>query len=479
VSGTTLSPAECAFPDGFLWGAATASYQIEGAAAEDGKGESNWDVFCRRPGAVFEGHTGDVACDHYHRYPEDVALMKALGVSAYRFSISWPRVLPEGTGSVNRAGLDFYDRLTDAVLAAGIQPFCTLFHWDLPQALQHRGGFLNRDMADWFAEYAALMGRKLGDRLRIWATQNEPQCYIGLGLLTGTHAPGLKLGFSETLLAAHHSMLAHGKAVRALRASVSGAQVGYVIATTTMRPATGTDADVAAARDAMFAVRDRTHWNNAWWADPVLLGAYPSDGLDLFGRDMPNFPAGDLEEMRQPLDWLGINIYKADTVRRGADGLPQAVPVKPGHPRSGVDWQPITPDSHYFGPRFFYDRYRVPIWMTESGLSTRDQVSLDGRVHDPQRIDYMQRTLLELRRAMHDGVPVKGYMAWSLLDNFEWADGYKQRFGLVYVDYENQRRIPKDSFDWYARVIATRGASLAGEFAMPPSSMTAPTEGTT
>jgi beta-glucosidase len=479
MTRTIISPADCTFPEDFLWGAATASYQIEGAAAEDGKGESTWDVFCRRPGAVFEGHTGNVACDHYHRYREDVALARTLGLSAYRFSVSWPRVLPEGRGAVNSAGLGFYDRLTDALLAAGVQPFCTLFHWDLPQALQRRGGFLNRDISDWFADYAAVVGRTLGDRVKLWVTQNEPQCYIALGLMTGKHAPGLKLDFPEALLAAHHSMLAHGKAVRALRASVTGARVGYVISTTTARPATETDADVAAARAAMFAVKDRTLWNNAWWTDPVLLGAYPPDGLSLFGREMPAFPAADLEEIGQRLDFLGINIYKADTFRCGADGLPEAVPVAPGYPRSGVEWQPITPDSHYFGPRFFQDRYRIPLWMTESGLSTRDQVSLDGRVHDPQRIDYMQRTLLELRRAMREGVRVLGYMAWSLLDNFEWADGYQQRFGLVYVDYQNQVRIPKDSFDWYGRVIASRGAHLAGDFAMPPSSMTAPGESTT
>lgn len=468
---TRITTQECTFPEGFLWGAATAAYQIEGAAQLDGKGPSIWDAFCKRPGAVFEGHSGDAACDHYHRYRDDVGLMRELGLKAYRFSVSWPRVLPEGKGAPNAQGLDFYDRLTDELLAAGIQPFCTLFHWDLPLALQRSGGFQNRDIADWFADYAALMGRKLGDRVKLWVTQNEPQCYIGHGLVAGMHAPGLKLDFGETLLAGHNSMRAHGKAVSALRATIPASRVGYVIAAPITRPAQETEGDIAAARLQTFAVRDRTHWNNAWWTDPVLLGRYPEDGLELFGAELPPFPDSDFRDMCQPLDFLGLNIYKAETFRRGEDGAPEAVPFAPGYPRSGVDWQPITPDAHYYGPRFFHERYGIPLCITESGLSTRDQVFLDGKVHDPQRIDYMHRVLLELRRAMSTGVPVEGYLFWSLLDNFEWADGYRQRFGLIYVDYVSQRRIPKDSFHWYKQVIASRGAALAGDFALPPASM--------
>jgi beta-glucosidase len=467
MSRVTLTPRDCTYPADFLWGAATAAYQIEGAASEDGKGPSNWDVFCKRPRAVYEGHTGDIACDHYHRYREDVGLMRELGMQAYRFSVSWARVLPEGRGTVNERGLDFYERLTDELLGAGIKPFCTLFHWDLPQALQRAGGFQNRDMAGWFADYAALLGARLGDRIGLWVTQNEPQCYIGHGLTAGIHAPGLKLDFAETLVAAHNSLRAHGRAVTALRAAAPRAQVGYVIAAPITRPATTSEGDLEAARANTFAVTDRTHWNNAWWTDPVLLGRYPEDGLSRFGADMPPFPAADLDEIKQPLDFLGINVYKAETFRRSEDGSPEHVPFIPGYPHTGVDWQPITPDAHYYGPRFFHDRYRIPLWITESGLSTRDHVHLDGRVHDPQRIDYMHRTLLELRRAIGEGVTLRGYMAWSLLDNFEWADGYKQRFGLVYVDYGSLRRIPKDSFHWYKQVIESRGASLSGEFALP------------
>jgi beta-glucosidase len=469
---TRISAADSTFPDSFVWGAATAAYQIEGAARDDGRGPSTWDVFCKRPGAVFEGHSGDVACDHYHRYRDDVGLMRELGLQGYRFSVSWSRVLPEGRGRVNEPGLAFYDRLVDLLLEAGIQPFCTLFHWDLPHALQLRGGFMNRDMANWFADYATILGTRLGDRVKLWVTQNEPQCYIGFGLGTGTHAPGLKLDFSDSLVAAHNSMRAHGKAVSALRSTVASSRIGYVLATQLGRPATDSQADLEAARAATFAVRDRTHWNNAWWTDPVVLGKYPEDGLELFGGEMPAFPDSDWNELKTPIDFLGLNVYRAETYVADPEKQFRMLPVPPGYPRSGVDWQPITPDAMYYGPRFFHDRYKLPFWITENGLSTRDQVFLDGKVHDPQRVDYMHRSLLELRRAMRDGVQVDGYLAWSLLDNFEWADGYKQRFGMVYVDYATQRRIPKDSFHWYKRVIATRGAALSGDFAVPITEVT-------
>jgi beta-glucosidase len=455
------------FPDGFVWGAATASYQIEGAADEDGKGPSVWDAFTRRPGAVFEGHTGDVACDHYHRYVQDVALMKALGVGAYRFSVSWPRVLPAGVGAPNPKGLDFYSRLVDELLASGIAPVCSLFHWDYPQALYLRGGWLNRDSADWFADYAALVADRLGDRIKTWITQNEPQCFIGFGLRDGLHAPGDKLPDPDYLLAAHNGMRAHGKAVQALRAQVRGAQVGYALATQPTQPASDRPEDIEAARTAMFWVRERHQWNNSWWMDPVLFGKYPEDGLATYGADMPAWKASDLDEMKQPIDFIGLNLYKAETFRRGADGQPERLAVPPGYPRSGVDWQPITPSVLYWAPRYCHDRYQLPISITENGLSTRDQVFLDGTVHDPQRIDYMHRVLLEMSRAIRDGVPITSYYAWSLLDNFEWADGYKQRFGLVYVDYQNQKRVPKDSFDWYRQVIASHGKSLLGAHAIP------------
>jgi beta-glucosidase len=459
------------FPEDFMWGVATAAYQIEGAADEDGKGPSVWDAFSKRTGAVFEGHTGDVACDHYHRYREDVALMKRLGVGSYRFSVSWPRVLPAGMGAPNRKGLDFYSRLVDELLGNGIQPLCTVFHWDYPQALYKRGGWLKRDSAEWFADYAKLLGTRLGDRVKVWVTQNEPQCFIGVGHVDGIHAPGDKLPLGEYLVAAHNSMRAHAKAVQALRATVKGAQVGYAIAVSLKQPASASPDDIEAARAATFAV-GRSPWNNAWWTEPVLRGTYPEDGLATYGAQMPRLKASDLDEMKQPLDYLGLNIYKAEYVRRGANGESEELPTPPGYPRSGVDWQPITPACMYWGPRYFHERYRLPIAITESGLSTRDQVFLDGKVHDPQRIDYMHRVLLELSRAIQQGVPVTSYYVWSLLDNFEWAEGYKQRFGLVYVDFQNQKRVPKDSFDWYRQVIATNGKALLDKGRMPVTQVT-------
>ena len=464
-----------AFPNDFVWGTATAAYQVEGAADADGRGPSVWDVFCRRKGAVFEGHSGETACDHYHRYREDIALMKELGVTSYRFSVSWPRVLPEGVGAVNEKGIDFYSRLVDELGKAGIAPMCTVFHWDYPEALYKKGGWLARASADWFAEYTALLADRLSDRVKVWVTQNEPQCFIGLGHLDGVHAPGDRLAFSDYLLAAHNAMRAHAKAVQALRARArdpAATKVGYVLAAQVAQPASDDPADIEAARTATFWVDGRHGWSNAWWTDPVVLGRYPADGLACYGEEMPAIEPGDLDEMKQPLDYLGLNIYKATSYRRGAGGRPEGLPVPPGYPRAGTDWQPITPACLYWGPRFFHERYGLPISITENGLSTRDQVFLDGKVHDPQRIDFMHRHLLELLRAIEDGVPVTGYHAWSFLDNFEWADGYKQRFGLVYVDYQNQKRVPKDSFDWYRKVIATGGRSLLGETVMPAAQVT-------
>ncbi len=463
------------FPKDFVWGAATAAYQVEGAAYDDGKGQSVWDVFCKKKSVIFEGDTGDVACDHYNRFKEDVALLKSLGVKSYRFSVSWPRVLPEGIGASNPKGLDFYSRLLDELGKAGIEPMCTVFHWDYPQALYKKGGWLNRDSADWFAEYTSLLADKFSDRVKWWATQNEPQCFIGMALLDGVHAPGDKLQFGQYLTAGHNAMRAHGKAVQVLRARAKDPKamnIGYVVAAQVTKPATEKPEDVEAARAAIFTVGYRGEWNNTWWMDPVLLGKYPDDGVALAGKDMPKFKASDLEEMKQPLDWLGLNIYKADTFRHGADGKPERIPVPSGYPRAGSDWQPITPACMYWGPRFMYDRYKLPVFITENGLAVRDQVFLDGKVHDPQRIDFMHRYLSELARAVKDGVPVRGYYAWSLLDNFEWADGYKQRFGLVYVDYQNQKRVPKDSFDWYKKVIATNGRNLVDKTAVPITQVT-------
>jgi beta-glucosidase len=460
------------FPKDFQWGAATAAYQIEGAAAEDGRGPSVWDTFSKKPGATWEGNTGDVACDHYHRFREDVGLLKALGVTHYRFSVSWPRVLPAGVGAVNSKGLDFYDRLLDELQRAGITPLCTVYHWDLPQALEDRGGWVNREIADWFAEYTAVLAKRYGDRIKKWVTLNEPQAFIGNGYLRGEFAPGLKKPFPEYLTAAHNAFLAHGRSVQALRANVKDAQIGYVVACNSTRPASDKAEDVEAARYGLHAVTVRHPWMNAWWMDPVLLGSYPEDGLKLYGKDMPAFKSSDFDVMKQPIDFLGLNIYAAWTWRHGVNGKPEAVPFPIGYPRGTTLWHYLAPDAVYWAPRFMHERYKLPVAITENGLASRDHVFLDGKVHDAQRVDYLHRVLLELARAIKDGVPVNGYYAWSLLDNFEWADGYRERFGLIYVDYPTQKRIPKDSYHFYKQVIATRGRSLASATALPAWQMT-------
>ena len=460
------------FPSDFIWGAASSAYQVEGAANIDGRGQSVWDEFCRRPGAVFGGHTGDLACDHYHRYPQDVALMKSLGLKAYRLSIAWPRVLPEGVGAVNESGLAFYDRLIDALLEAGIEPWVTLFHWDMPQSLFRRGGWLNRQSSDWFAEFAALMSRRLADRVSHWMTINEPQIYIGLGHGDGTHAPGLKLGLRDRLLAAHHTLMAHGRGVQALRAECSKPlTIGWAPVGRVKIPATDGPKDVEAARNAMFAINARDCWNNTWFSDPVCLGRYPQDGIELFGADAPRNGADDMHIIRQPLDFYGVNVYSGEPVRAGPDGEAIPITLPPGAPMTTFRW-PILPEALYWGPRFIHERYRLPVVVTENGMSNIDFLDLDGRVQDPQRIDYTRRHLRELGRAIGDGADVRGYFHWSIMDNFEWAEGYRERFGLVHVDYATQQRTLKESALWYRQVIASNGGNLGAPARIPGSGPT-------
>ena len=445
------------FPDRFVWGAATAAFQVEGGALADGRGRSIWDMLCEKAGAIHGGHDAEVSSDHYHRWAEDVALLRQLGLNGYRFSLSWPRILPSGTGQPNPAGLAFYDRLVDGLLEAGITPYVTLFHWDLPLDLYHRGGWLNRDVASWFADYAELVARRLGDRVQHWITLNEPQVFVGHGHYDGRHAPGLKYSLGEMLRCAHHALLAHGRGVQALRAaSPRPARIGFAPMGFPKLPASDSAEDRAAAREQMYSVTEPNHWNLTWWADPVLLGHYPEDGLALFGKDAPKVAAGDLEVISAPTDFLGLNIYQGSVIRRGATGRPEVVAHPPGFPLTGFNW-PVTPEALYWGPKFAFERYQKPIFITENGLSCRDWPSLDERVHDPQRIDFITRHLRELFRAIQDGVPIEGYFHWSALDNFEWADGYKERFGLIYVDYATGRRIPKDSYHWYAKIIASGG----------------------
>ncbi len=457
---------EMEFPKSFTWGAASSAYQIEGAAAADGKGPSVWDAFCTKPGAVFEKHHGNVACDHYQHMAQDVAMMSALGLRAYRFSISWPRVLPLGVGAINEKGLSFYDRLVDELLDNDIEPWVTLFHWDFPQELYLKGGWLNRASVDWFGEYATAVASRLGDRVKNWITINEPQIFLGLGHHTGTHAPGLKLAMRDVLLAGHHVLMAHGKAVQAIRAATpTPVRIGWAPCGKVDAPSTNGIADVEAAFRSTMSVTQKDCWNNTWWADPVCLGTYPEDGVALFGAEVPKIKSGDMELMKQPLDFYGLNIYSCGRVKAGKNGQPETVPNPPGIAQTSFRW-PITPECLYWGSKFVNERYRLPIVITENGMSNLDWVMSDGKVHDPQRIDYTRRHLIELSRAIADGVDVRGYFHWSIMDNFEWAEGYRERFGLVHVDYTTLERTPKDSAYWYGDVIRTNGKSLSSHGGM-------------
>ncbi len=451
------------FPADFVWGVASSSYQIEGAVAEGGRTPSVWDTFCREPGRVFEGHTGDVACDHCNRFEEDVALIADLGVGAYRLSVSWPRVIPSGVGAPSDEGLGFYDRLVDALLARGVTPWITLYHWDHPQSLQDRGGWLARESADWFAEYAGHVVDRLSDRVRHWITINEPQVYIGHGHVMGQHAPGLKLSRRESLLAAHHTLLAHGRAAQVIRdRAKTDPVVGWAPVGDVVSPADDSPESIEAARSLMFTVRDPDgSWafNNTWFGDAAILGRYPEDALKAFGADAPDPQPGDMELIAQPLDFYGVNIYTGHRARMGAAG-PELVPFPPGCPRTAFGWT-VSPESLYWGPRFLAERYKLPIYITENGLASMDWVSEDGAVHDPGRIDFLSRYLTQLGRAVRDGVDVRGYFHWSILDNFEWAEGYRMRFGLVHVDYQTQTRTPKDSWEWYRGVVARGGVESA------------------
>ncbi len=451
------------FPENFAWGAATAAYQIEGAVSEDGRGPCVWDDFSARPGKVFEGHTGAVACDHYHRAEEDVELMRQIGLKAYRFSIAWPRVLPEGTGAVNAAGLDFYDRLVDRLLAAGIEPWTTLFHWDTPLALHRRGGWMNRDMVGWFADYAAVVAKRLGDRVGHWMTLNEPQCFIAFGLGEGVHAPGDRMSHANVLAAWHNALLSHGRCVQVLRAECPPtARIGFAPTASQRIPATGSEADIQAARRAYFeGVGHSGLWTPSMSMDPVYLGRYPTQAFEVYGADMPHIGEGDLELISQPLDFLGINCYTGTKVRAKSDGAWELEPHPAGQPVAMLPWLNMMEDALYWAARFLSERYPgLPVVVTENGFASTDWVALDGGVHDPARVDYTARYLRGLRRASAEGVPVAGYFHWSLMDNFEWAEGYRARFGLVHVDYATQKRTLKDSARWYAEVIRTNGACL-------------------
>jgi beta-glucosidase len=448
------------FPKNFKWGSASASYQFEGAAHEDGRGLSIWEMLHQKPNTYWSNQNGDVASDFYHRYKEDIAMMKQMGLQMFRMSIAWPRVLPEGTGKVNAPGLDFYDRLVDTLLAAGIDPYVTLFHWDYPLALYQQGGWLNRASADWFAEYTGVVVKRLGDRVSHWMTLNEPHCFLGIGHLDGKFAPGDRISFPQFLRAAHHTLLAHGKSVQVIRAeSKLPCMVGMAPVGPVTMPATTSLEDIEAARKVMFSVTYKGSWNNTWWMDPVFFGHYPEDGLELFKEDLPDIRPGDMETIHQPLDFFGCNIYSGQTIRAGAAGKPEPVDLPQGYAMAFAQL-PITPEALYWGPRFYFERYGKPVLITENGYTGLDFIHMDGRVHDPQRIDFIRRHLLQLRQAALDGVKLHGYFHWAIMDTFEWVEGYKDRFGLIYVDWPTQKRIWKDSAYYYKKLIATNGDYL-------------------
>jgi beta-glucosidase len=437
------------FPAGFYWGAATSAYQIEGAWNEDGKGESIWDRFCHAPGHILGGDTGDVACDHYHRWQEDVALMKELGLKAYRFSVSWPRVIPAGKGPLNPQGLDFYDRLVDALCKAGIEPLVTLYHWDLPQALQDLGGWANRDIAHYFADYAAVLARRLGDRVTWWATHNEPWVVAWLGYAWGQHAPGLQ-NLRVALQVAHHLLLSHGLAVDALRDGSTKARVGIVLNLSPVHAASSKPEDVSAAHRV-----DGFH--NRWFLDPLFWGSYPGDvwALCVGGGLAPEVKPGDMARISRRLDFLGVNYYTRAVVAHDPQAEFQIRHVRvEGSEYTEMGWEVYPPGLYELLVRL-HREYKVPaLFVTENGAAFQDQLTSEGRVPDERRLSYLREHLTQAYRAIQEGVPLKGYFVWSLLDNFEWAYGYTKRFGLVYVDYATQRRILKDSALWYRRCIA-------------------------
>jgi beta-glucosidase len=449
---------EIEFPPHFLWGAATSAYQIEGAPLADGAGSSTWHRFSHTPGNVARGETGDIACDHYHRYRDDVALMAELGLNAYRFSISWSRVLPEGRGRPNPTGIDFYSRLVDELLARGIQPNATLYHWDLPAALDDRGGWLNPDIAGWFADYADLMASRLGDRVPMWATLNEPWVVVDAGYLHGKHAPGHRSAFEATR-AAHNLLRGHGAAVQAFRARASG-RIGIVVNLEPKVPASHSTEDVEAARRA-------DAYMNRYYLDPVLRREYPAELAGIFGDAWPITDPDDMQLISQPLDYVGINFYKRGVTRHDPAAWPIEASLVP-QPRHaftalGPDWE-VYPPALTDVLTWFRDRYGdMAVYITENGAAFYDPPApVHGVVDDPQREHYLREHLRAVHAALQQGVDVRGYYAWSLLDNFEWSAGYHPRFGIVHVDFQTLQRTPKRSAHFYAEVIRSHGGALGG-----------------
>ena len=455
----TATPRERSFPRDFTWGAATASYQVEGAVDEGGRGESIWDRFCATPGAVRAGDDGQIACDFYHRYPGDIALMQELGVDAFRFSVAWPRIVPAGRGRVNGAGLDFYDRLVDELLAAGVEPVVTLYHWDLPQALEDEGGWTSRETAAAFVTYAHHVVERLGDRVSRWITHNEPWVSAWLGYGWGMHAPG-RTSERDALAAAHHLLLSHGLAVDAIRDACPSASVGISLNLSPIESVSGEAADRDAARHV-------DGYHNRWFLDPLYRAAYPEDVLATFEGSMPRVEPGDMATIATPTDFLGVNYYTRNVVKALESG-PTPMPV-PGADHTDMGWEVYPEGLRTLLGRLHRDYAPPAVLITENGAAFADVRRHDGQICDVERVSYLAGHIDAIERAVADGVPVAGYFAWSLLDNFEWSFGYSKRFGLVYVDYPTLERIPKSSFSWYRDRITASRALPAGETAGPES----------
>ncbi|MDM9384746.1 GH1 family beta-glucosidase [Chlorogloeopsis sp. ULAP01] len=440
------------FPKGFVWGTATSAYQIEGAVKEDGRGVSIWDRFAHTPGKIFDGSNADVAVDHYHRYKEDVQLMKAMGTKAYRFSIAWPRIFPEGRGKVNPKGLDFYNRLVDELLANGIEPFPSLYHWDLPQTLQERyGGWESRETALAFADYAGYVTEKLSDRVQRFFTLNEIRTFVDRGHESGILAPGFKLPPARLNQVRHHAILAHGLAVQAIRAKARrGTKVGPAENIFAVVPIIETPEHIKATEIAMREL-------NAGYLTAMLEGRYTDAYLKAAGADAPKFTSEDLKAIASPIDFVGINIYTPDYYISASNKPPgyQSLPFNKSHPRMVSSWHRLGPETLYWAPRLLQKLWNVKeIYITENGCATSDEVAKDGQVYDSDRIMFLRSYLTQLQRATSEGAPVRGYFLWSLLDNFEWVAGYAQRFGAIYVDYTTLKRTPKLSASFYREVIA-------------------------
>ena len=450
------------FRDDFVWGVASSAYQVEGRDPEDGCGKNIWDTFAEE-GRILDGKDAYTACDHMHRYKEDYKLMKLLGIKAYRFSMSWARILPEGTGKVNEKAIAMYRDMILSMKENGIEPYITMYHWEFPQALQDKGSWLNEDVIQWFGEYAKVVAENFSDICEYFITLNEPECFVGLGHLSGVHAPGLKLPYKDVFKIAHNALRAHGQAVINLRKYASRPiKVGYAPTCGMAYPATDSPEDIEAARKTLFGFHqpmDNWTWNVAWFNDPVFLGKYPEEGLKKFAEYLPEITDEDMELISQPLDFMGQNIYNGYMMRQGEDGEPEYVDREAGAAKTAAGW-PVTPECFYYGVKFLYERYHLPLYITENGMSCHDDVSLDGRVHDPNRQNFLDLYISALQRANDDGADVRGYFLWTFLDNFEWDKGYTERFGIVYVDFKTQKRIVKDSAFWYQKIIESNGREL-------------------